>query len=169
MKKTAIWLCAALILASLLAGCGNAASTDTQQSATRSAIENVKKNLSGQSAPKSHLVETGAAKDTENGKTSLPDTILESYYEGQSDPAFEYFHHSSIQKFVAMWVEEKTGDIKNPIWDDESFARITVLDHDFVVSRPDEQLYCCNFTDGKGDDYIYYMGDETCTIEKWKK
>lgn len=81
---------------------------------------------------------------------TLPSPIFASYYEGQEDPAFEYFNHSSIQRFLAMWVKEETGDIEKPIWDLDSFARITILDHDFTEIRPDEELHCCAFSDGSG-------------------
>lgn len=44
-------------------------------------------------------------------KAPLPDLVMDSYYAGQEDPAFSYFHHSSIQRFLTMWVKEETGDL----------------------------------------------------------
>lgn len=83
-------------------------------------------------------------------KTSLPDTVLDSYYTGQEDPAFSYFHHSSIQRFFTMWVKEETGDLDHPVWDYEGFTRIHVLDHDLEESKEDENLYCLPFSDDAG-------------------
>lgn len=41
----------------------------------------------------------------------LTNAIMDSYYLGQDSPAYDYFHHSSIQRFLAMWVKNETGDI----------------------------------------------------------
>ena len=91
-----------------------------------------------------------SAENPAGRETNLPDTVLDSYYAAQDTPAFEYFHHERIQEFLGMWVLEETGDIADPKWDYDSFARIIVMDHDLSVSRPDEQLYCLTFTDGTG-------------------
>lgn len=85
---------------------------------------------------------------TQSEVKALPDTLVESYYAGQKDSAYEYFQHRSIQKFLAMWVKEETGDIEKPVWNLTSFTKISVLDHDLTVSRADEALYCCTFSDG---------------------
>lgn len=86
----------------------------------------------------------------------LPDTIYDSYYEGQRDQAFEYFKHKSIQRFLAMWVAEKTGDITEPEWNYDSFTRIRVLHNFLSEAYPDEPLYYCTFSDG-ADRYGYVI------------
>ena len=83
-------------------------------------------------------------------KAQLPDTVSDSYYAGQSDPAFEYFHNSSIRRFFAMWVKEETGDLTEPQWYYDGFTKIEVMDHDFTAARPEQQLYCLPFSDGSG-------------------
>lgn len=88
--------------------------------------------------------------DRDNTQSILPDTILDFYYEGQADPAFAYFQHTSIQRFAAMWVKKEIEDIETPIWNFDSFTQISMLDHDFVESHPDEAIYCCTFSDGAG-------------------
>lgn len=85
---------------------------------------------------------------TGNSGSALPGGVLDSYYAAQNTSVFEYFHHSSIQRFMAMWVKEKIKDLESPQWNYKSFAKISVLDHDFLESRPDEALYCLTFSDG---------------------
>ncbi|HCC35398.1 MAG TPA: hypothetical protein DEQ02_07115 [Ruminococcaceae bacterium] len=76
------------------------------------------------------------------------DAIRNSYHSAQSEPAFEYFQHKSIQRFAAQWVEEATG-IKNPQWNFDCFTQYRVLDHDLEsVTRKGEKLYYCTFSDG---------------------
>lgn len=80
----------------------------------------------------------------------LPAVLCASYYGGQGDPAYEYFQHKSIQRFLAMWVKEATGDIDSPQWDLASFAAVHVLDRDLAEMQPEEALYSCTFSDGAG-------------------
>lgn len=81
---------------------------------------------------------------------TLPDELLDSYYAGQEDPAFSYFHNSSVQRFFTMWVKEKTGDLDNPVWHYDGFAQVQVLDHNLKASKSDENLYYLPFSDGNG-------------------
>lgn len=99
----------------------------------------------------------------------LSDTIQNSYYGGQKDPAFSYFQHSSIQNFLAMWVKEETQDIENPQWDLDSFTEIKTLDHALVDIHPDTSFYSCTFTDGENRfGYVMISYDETGpSISNW--
>lgn len=101
-------------------------------------------------SPEGFLAEDRTEAGETASETSLPDALLASYYKGHDDPAFEYFQKSKIQKFLAMWVKEGTGDIENPQWDLDSFTEILVLDHDLVESRPEQKLHYCTFSDGSG-------------------
>lgn len=107
---------------------------------------------------------------TEDSPQSLlPQSLMDSYYEGRNTPAFEYFKKSRIQKFLAMWVKEETEDITNPIWEYDSFTQISILDHDFTESHPERKLYCCTFSDG-GDrsGYAIVEYDKTGpSISNW--
>ena len=99
------------------------------------------------------LILTSCKSTSTTGKESdqkLNEAIYESYYAGQSDPAFEYFQHSRIQKFLAMWVKEGTGDIDEPQWDLESFTEISVLNYDLTEYDSAGPLYSCTFSDGAG-------------------
>lgn len=79
---------------------------------------------------------------------SETDTFQNSYYAAQGSSAFEFFKRSRVQEFLAMWVKEETGDIESPEWNYDSFAQIQIIDHDLKVSRPEERLYYCTFSDG---------------------
>jgi hypothetical protein len=90
------------------------------------------------------------------------DALRDSYRSAQSEPAFEYFQHKSIQRFAAQWVEEATG-IKDPQWNFDSFTQYRVLDHDLKpATREGEKLYYCTFSDGV-DRYgcFAFLYDET--------
>ena len=99
----------------------------------------------------------------------IPDTILDSYYEGQNAPAFSYFQHSSIQKFLAMWVKEETKDIESPQWNLDCFTEIKMLDHNLTTIYPGRSLYCCTFTDGANRcGYVILEYDETGpSVSNW--
>ncbi|PNV59542.1 hypothetical protein C0033_23485 [Clostridium sp. chh4-2] len=129
MKKIIRSLCISMAAVMFLAACGSASSADT--------------------------VKETAASETDSAVT-LPDTLVNSYYSGQSDPACEYFKHSRIQKFFAMWVEEETDDFTNPVSNFESFTEISVRDYDLSVLNPDKPLYYCTFSDG-ADRYGYVI------------
>lgn len=58
-------------------------------------------------------------------ETSLvTNALIDSYYLGQDSEAYDYFHHSSIQRFLSMWAKNETGDIDQPIWHDDTFTKI---------------------------------------------
>ncbi|WP_412891057.1 hypothetical protein [Beduini sp.] len=82
----------------------------------------------------------------EDNTDLLTNAIMASYYLDQDSPAYDYFHHTSIQRFLAMWVKNETGDIDQPIWQDNIFTKIVYVDADLKVMYPDQQLYCCNFS-----------------------
>lgn len=82
----------------------------------------------------------------EDNADLLTNAIMDSYYLGQDSPAYDYFHHTSIQRFLAMWIKNETGDINQPIWQDDTFTKIDYVDADLKVMYPDQQLYCCNFS-----------------------
>lgn len=81
---------------------------------------------------------------------ALPDAVIDSYYAGQSAPAFEYMHHTSIQRFLAMWVKSETGDLEEPQWNYDSFTEIDFLDYDLEELNPGKTIYCLTFSDGSG-------------------
>lgn len=85
----------------------------------------------------------------QDDSSPLPQSLIDSYYAGQSDPAFEYVQHSSIQKFLGMWVKDKTGDIENPEWNYGSFTKVGILDRNLGVLQTDNPIYSCTFSDGK--------------------
>lgn len=81
---------------------------------------------------------------------SLPKSLIDSYYLGQSDAAFKYFQSSSLQRFLDMWVKEGTGDIAKPIWNYDSFTKIVFLNQNLAELWQDKSIYCCVFSDGNG-------------------
>ncbi len=126
MKKSMHRLCAVLTALLIIAGYHNIIlARNTQQNA-----------------------EGGETALSDNSQSILPETMLSSYYEGQNDNAFSYFQHKSIQRFLAMWVREATGDIIDPKWNLDSFTRICILNHNFLQSHENDRLYCCTFSDG---------------------
>lgn len=146
MKKKIFRFCVTLAAVMCLAACGGPQLPEHEA-------------LAGPERPAS---EEETKDISEEAEGNLPAPIVASYYEGQEDPAFDYFKHSSIQRFLAMWVKEETGDIENPIWDLDSFTRIKVLDQDLAELRPDEELHCCAFTDGSGRyGYVIVKYNET--------
>ena len=80
---------------------------------------------------------------------TVPEPLLQSYYSMQSTPVFEYMQNSSIKKFLAMWVKEKTG-IENPLWNYDCMAQYYILDKNFASLSDDKQLYSLPFSDGSG-------------------
>lgn len=137
MKKIICLICASLTSAMLLAACGSSRPTG-EVSHESLGIEQAKR--SQVSAPEE--------------SQALPEAIIDSYYAGQAAPAFEYMHHSSIQRFLAMWVKEETGDLENPQWNYDSFTEIDFLDHDFAQMYPGKPIYCLTFS-GEGGRYGY--------------
>lgn len=166
MKKSLYLLCAAFICAMMLTACKSAWSWEQADSraASRETLENAtsesatlesatSENATSESAVSVSAVSVSAVLESpmpERPGVSLPQAVLDSYYSGQDSPAFEYFQHSSIKKFLAMWVKEETGDLDQPVWDYDSFTKIQRLDHDFTAIRPEEVLYCLPFSDGAG-------------------
>lgn len=141
MKNRISWFCASLFSVMLLAACGRGNTSFNNDAKSEITASNVSIKDFGDTA--------------ENGlEVLLPQSLIDSYYEGQNTPGFEYFKKSRIQEFLAMWVKEETGDITDPVWYFDSFTRISVLDHDFTDSYPERQLYCCTFSDG-GSRYGY--------------
>jgi hypothetical protein len=78
------------------------------------------------------------------------DPIIDSYYMVQNTPVFDYLQHSSIKRFLTMWVEENTG-ISDPEWDYGSIAQYHSLGGDMESTARDDNMYSCNFSDGMGD------------------
>ena len=92
---------------------------------------------------------------------SMPSNILDSYYSAQSTPVFEYFQHRKIQKFLAMWVDAQTGNMDDMEWKFDNFTEYTVLNHEMEPIRPDQQLYCCTFSNGADQSgYVVFSYDE---------
>lgn len=59
-----------------------------------------------------------------------------------------FMKHKSVQRFMAMWVHEETKDIDQPIWNYDSFARVSIRNHELKELYTDKQFYSCTFTDG---------------------
>ncbi len=103
----------------------------------------------------------------------MTNILTASYYLGQDSLAYDYFHHSSIQKFLAMWVKNETGDIDQPVWQDDTFTKIECVDYDLKTLYPDQELYCCNFS-YSNDCYGYlifanHATDPSITNDEIKK
>lgn len=153
MKRKGFYLSVLLlvVMATLLIGCENGNGASNGQGASGSLGEGKKQENDSQTQnTTAEGLGPVSGEASHAAQLSLPENILESYYAGRDDSAYEYFQHSSIQRFLAMWVEEETKDITNPEWYLESFTKIRILDHDFVESKQDESLYCCTFSDGSG-------------------
>lgn len=156
MKKSVYLLCAAFICAMMLTACKSVWSWEQVDSrpASRETLENAmaESPVPESPMPISTVPESAVSVSPmpERPGVSLPQAVLDSYYSGQDSPAFEYFQHSSIKRFLAMWVKEETGDLDQPVWDYDSFTKIQRLDHDFTAIRPEEVLYCLPFSDGAG-------------------
>lgn len=156
MRKAMVMLGITLITTVILTSCNHSSLSNHGTSENMNSESSANLGTLTQS-PSESMPSSGA----DTGKASLPDTVMESYYIGQTEPAFEYFQKSRIQRFLAMWVEEEIKDIANPQWNYDTFTRISILDHDFTVSRPDEAIYGCAFSDGAGRyGYIIVKYDE---------
>ena len=60
-------------------------------------------------------------------KQALLEKAIASYYGGDGTAAaMAFMKHKSVQRFMAMWVHEETKDIDQPIWNYDSFARVSI-------------------------------------------
>ncbi len=171
MKKTLCRLCAPILGLVLITGCANTlpAGSGAAEQGEPSSLSAVQNPAGGEAQVVSTLAKEGAVGLAEKEEYSLPAGLLSSYYAAQNTSAFEYFQNESIQEFVAMWVKEETGDIDAPQWNYDSFAQITVMDHALEVSRPEEALYCCTFSNGV-DRYgylIFKYNEADPSISNW--
>lgn len=103
----------------------------------------------------------------------LTNILTASYYLGQDSLAYDYFHHSSIQKFLAMWVKNETGDSVQPNWQNNTFTKIDYVGLDLKILYPNQKLYCCNFS-YSNDCYgylifAYHATDPSITNDEIKK
>ena len=63
-------------------------------------------------------------------KQALLEKAIASYYGGDGTAAaMAFMKHKSVQRFMAMWVHEETKDIDQPIWNYDSFARVSIRNH----------------------------------------
>lgn len=83
-------------------------------------------------------------------KSAMLETAVKSYYPATASSALAFMKHKSVQRFLAMWVKEATGDIEQPIWLYDSFSPVTARNHKLEKLHEDKQLYSCVFTDGNG-------------------
>lgn len=148
MKKTKL-LYTLLSFALLITGCGTAVQSRTVIADSVSAVK------------------TASADGDLDG--SLPDGLLDSYYAGQADPAFSYFHNSSIRRFFTMWVKENIEGLDGPVWNYDGFARIDILDHDLQEVSGEKKLYCLPFSDGGGrfGYMIVQYHEDGPAVSKW--
>lgn len=148
MKKTRL-LYTLLSFALLITGCGTAMQSRTVIADSVSAV--------------------GTASADGDLDGTLPDGLLDSYYAGQADPAFSYFHNSSIRRFFTMWVKEKMEGMDKPVWNYDGFARIHILDYDLQEAKGEEALYCLPFSDG-GERFGYMIvqyHEDGPAVSKW--
>lgn len=85
-----------------------------------------------------------------NNKTVSTESIVNSYYEGQSFRAFGMLQKHIFENVLTFWAKYDLKDIKNPKWNFDTFAQYSVLNQN-LVSISDEKLYYCTFEadDGK--------------------
>lgn len=60
-----------------------------------------------------------------------------------------------------MWVDAQTGNMDDMEWKFDNFTEYTVLNHEMEPIRPDQQLYCCTFSNGADQSgYVVFSYDE---------
>ncbi len=97
--------------------------------------------------------------DYDDVNTDMMDSVISSYYSGQSSRAFKMLQKSIFKRLVDHWTD---SDIHNPVWNYDTFTRYQTLDSDIARVDPDEELYCCAFSSDNGKfGYIVvsYDGD----------
>lgn len=104
-----------------------------------------------------------------NSQTVSIESIVNSYYEGQSFRAFGMLQKHIFENVLTSWAEYNLNDIKNPKWKFDSFAQYSVLDQN-LVSISDEKLYYCTFEadDGKcGYAVVLYNENGSALSKKY--
>lgn len=110
-----------------------------------------------------HNVNTATPMGTSVGelKAASPSdtkTLVTSYYQAQSSPAFSMLQHNIFKNWVENWSDETT----NPKWNFETFAQYQILDKDTMSAVSDQDLYYCTIS-ADNDKYGYivveYHGD----------
>lgn len=104
-------------------------------------------------------------------KSALLANATASYYgnAAENDKVLAFMKRKSIQRFLAMWVREETGDIEAPIWDYASLSPVMVKDLESKDISAQRQLYSCVFSDGSGR-YGYCLFeylDKESAITNW--
>ena len=105
-------------------------------------------------------------------KQALLEKAIASYYGGDGTAAaMAFMKHKSVQRFMAMWVHEETKDIDQPIWNYDSFARVSIRNHELKELYTDKQFYSCTFTDGHGRwGYCIFQYDEKeSAVSNWEE
>lgn len=104
-------------------------------------------------------------------KQASLEKAIASYYGGDGTAAaMAFMKHKSVQRFMAMWVHEETKDIDQPIWNYDSFARVSIRNHELKELYTDKQFYSCTFTDGHGRwGYCIFQYDEKeSAVSNWE-
>lgn len=165
MKKIILGLIVSMVPIMLLASCNR----DPLPDLSIGGCLGQEENAACQVMSPDNSKETAEYVNTESSGAPLPDTMIDFYYAAQNTSVFTYFHNRQIQKFLTMWVKEEVGDIDKPEWNYDSFSKISIMDHDLTVSRPDEQLYYLPFSDSNGR-YGYVIAkyhEEGPAISNW--
>ena len=97
-------------------------------------------------------------------KQASLEKAIASYYGGDgTTAAMAFMKHKSVQRFMVMWVHEETKDIDQPIWNYDSFARVSIRNHELKELYTDKQFYSCTFTDGHGRwGYCIFQYERDC-------
>lgn len=101
------------------------------------------------------------------GRT-LPEkaSILDTYYSGQNTDAFEMFKKNIFANLADDWTAE-IEDIKNPVWNYDSFTEYQYLDPKMISVSQYEELYYCTFSaDNDKFGYIVMSYDGSSLMKK---
>lgn len=145
-RKTKI-LSTLLSFALLITGCGTAMRTPTSIADHVPAVRT-----------------TSAAGDLGE---ALPEGLFDSYYAGQADPAVSKWSVRETTPYLydLRANRDKIGESLQKTDIDLSTAKaFRVVLYDQEKGSAGQAI---RFTDGKGDDYIGYFGDDVFKIEKW--
>lgn len=87
---------------------------------------------------------TGCSTKAEAKNPSPAEHLVSTYYSGQESDAYRMFKKSIFKKMVSGWTG---GELQNPVWNYDSFARYYILDQDLAPSMSDQELYYCTYSD----------------------
>lgn len=113
------------------------------------------------SAPDSSETVNNEGTEGETIKNSEYESIFNSYYFAQSNNlnAFKVLQSKKFTEIIEDWVDENLNDIKNPVWNYDSFTQYQILDGGSISSIGDDLFYCTFSADNDKYGYVILQYD----------